>query len=346
MTNDQRGTHTRAEILSQPQVWQASLNRLASQPRTLPSINSYDQLVFTGCGSTHYLAIWAARQHQAHAGIPSVAAPASELMLTPYTWINPGRRTLLVAISRSAETTETIRAVQVFREQQLGDVLTVTCYPDRELAQIADWVLAVPDAQEESIAQTRSFSSMLVSLIWLLKRGETAPADRLAAAAQGMIDQYQSLAEQLGSNAELQRFFFLGNGPLYGLASEAMLKMKEMSLSYSEAYHFLEFRHGPMSMADSSALVIGLIGAEHQAQEMRVLEDMRGLGATTLGIMMTPGTARGMDHVVQVHTDLPALWQGPLYLPFLQLVGYYRSLAKGLNPDRPNNLNAVVVLDE
>jgi glucosamine--fructose-6-phosphate aminotransferase (isomerizing) len=345
MHSNTRGAHTRAEILSQPQVWQASLNRLAGETAALPDLNAYDQVVFTGCGSTHYLSIWAARLYQQETGRPCIAAPGSELMLTPHTWIVPNRQTLLVAVSRSAETTETIRAVEVFRRLGLGDVLTVTCYPDRELARIADWVLAVPDSQEESVAQTRSFSSMVVSLIWFLTRD--ADGSRLAAAAQGVIDQYQSLAEQLGTQADLQRFFFLGNGPRYGLASEAMLKMKEMSLSYSEAYHFMEFRHGPMSMADRSALVIGLIGLEHQRQEMKVLEDMRGLGATTLGIVTTPTEPRGMDHIVQINAgDLPAVWQGPLYLPFLQLVGFYRSLANGLNPDRPNNLEAVVVLDE
>ena len=67
-------------------------------------------------------------------------------------------------------------------------------------------------------------------------------------AGRKLIENYQGLAQSIGTAADLDRFYFLGSGPRYGLACELSLKMKEMSLSHSEPFHFMEFRHGPMSM--------------------------------------------------------------------------------------------------
>ena len=86
------------------------------------------------------------------------------------------------------------------------------------------------------------------------------------------MDRLGDLPQRLGADLEVERFFFLGSGPFYGLACEAMLKLKEMSLSYAEPYHFLEFRHGPMSMVDARTLVVGLLSDTGLTEEIRVLE--------------------------------------------------------------------------
>ena len=67
-----------------------------------------------------------------------------------------------------------------------------------------------------------------------------------------------ALAQSIGADLDLDRFYFLGSGPRYGLACELSLKMKEMSLTHSEPFHFMEFRHGPMSMVTESTVIVGL----------------------------------------------------------------------------------------
>ena len=120
--------------------------------------------------------------------------------------------------------------------------------------------------------------------------------------------------------------------------------MKEMSLSQSQAFHFLEFRHGPVSVVGEDSVVIGLVSQEAGASERQVLIEMAQLGATVLEI--TPGPPLDGDaQTVQLPPSLP-LWVRPvLYLPPLQLLAYYRTLARDLNPDNPRHLNAVVTLD-
>lgn len=342
------GRFTLEEIHSQPNIWGKTLKRLeALNPEKYPRLEAYDQVIFTGCGSTYYLSLWAARWAEMRTAVACKAVPASDLILFPEAWVNPLKKNLLVAISRSAETTETIRALREFTNRGLGEAVTITCYPDRELAQLAGSVVSVSDAQEVSIAQTRSFSSMVLGANWLIER--TVPQnlpEQLSAIAQTVIENYYSVSCKFALNERIQRFFFLGSGPNYGMACEAMLKMKEMSLSYSEAYHFPEFRHGPMSMVDKNSLVIGMLSEAGASMEMGVLHDMQQKGAAILAL--SPGLALedpGFDAFIKLHEGLPQGWSTVLYLPLLQLLAFERAMVKKLDPDHPHNLTSVVVLE-
>ena len=161
-----------------------------------------------------------------------------------------------MTISRSGTTTETLWAVENYRKQIKGHtVIAVTTQPDSTLAKEADFVMAAAQAKENSVAQTRSFTSMFLLsqiLSGALANDDTV-AERLQAlpdALETLLKENKNLLRQIGEDLSINRFFFLGGGPLYGLACEAMLKTKEMTCSWAEAYHPLEFRHGPMSVVD------------------------------------------------------------------------------------------------
>lgn len=343
------GQNTLSEILSQPRVWEQTLADLHARKREeLPALAAYDQILFTGCGSTHYLALWAARECQRLHGMIARAAPASDLWLHTSAWLRPDRPALLVAISRSGETTETKYALEAFQAAGHGDTLAVTCNPHSELARTSRWVIDTPHAQEESIAQTRSFTSMMLAVAWLLAPGHAPEATaRLVAAGERLMQDHHQTAAALGRQTSLNTFFYLGGGSLFGLASEAMLKLKEMSLCHAEAFHFLEFRHGPMSLVAPGSLVIGLT-SEAEPQERKVLAEMRTLGATTLALAPSanPALQEACDMLIPLEASLPEVWRAPLYLPLLHLLAYERALAAGLDPDRPTHLEAVVRLDE
>ena len=348
MTTAQPGFNTLQEIQSQPSVWEKSLQHLKSKDRgTFPTFSDYDQVVFTGCGSTYYLSLWAARTCEAATGVTCRAVPASELLLHPQAWLHPGGKSLLVAVSRSAETTETLLALKAFLAGRQGEAIVVTCYPEHALAQLTPWVVEVPEAQEQSVAQTRSFTSMMLAVAWLIS-GVIRPElpAQVSRAGQELLSAYTPLARQLGTDQKLSRFFFLGSGALYGLACEAMLKMKEMSLVNSESFHVLEFRHGPMSLVDQDSLVIGLIDETSRDYESAVIKEMSLKGARSLGILdqNDPLTANEFDSQVLIPRTLPGQWRAPLYLPILQLIAYERAIRKGLDPDHPTNLTSVVVL--
>ena len=114
--------------------------------------------------------------------------------------------------------------------------------------------------------------------------------------------------------------------------------MKEMTLTHSEPFHFLEFRHGPMSMVNEKAVVVGLVSESNSSHEKAVLNEIQALGGKILSL-----GELGVD--IAFRSDIPESVRNVLYLPVLQLMAFYRSLAKGLNPDHPKNLQAVVKLD-
>jgi glucosamine--fructose-6-phosphate aminotransferase (isomerizing) len=277
-------------------------------------------------------------------GLPAVARPASEVWLSPEDLPRIAGRGLLVVASRSGETSESVRACDTFRRSGRGDVLYIGCYPGRSLESVSDYTLLFPEAQEESTAQTRAFSTMYLAALGVAlaaggRQEELHSLHKLQGAAGRMLQEYGNLALGVGADLAIDRFYFLGSRMLYGLASELSLKMKEMTLSHSEPFHTLEFRHGPRAMATEGACVVALLAEERRTLEQAVLAEMVAQGAQLL-------TMAEHDADVAFGSGLPAPLRDVLYLPIGQLVALERSLAKGLNPDAPDNLVAYVTLDE
>jgi glucosamine--fructose-6-phosphate aminotransferase (isomerizing) len=335
---------THKEILSQPEAWAATLNVLSGQRQVILDLDPahrFDQIVFTGCGSTYYLALAAASLTQELTGLPARAFPASELWLSPRSSYVDGQ-TLLVAVSRSGETTETLRACESFINDKRGDLLTLSCYGEMPLAKMGALNIVLPSGQEQSVAQTRAFSTLYLGTValaclWASRSDLFDSLARLPEAETRLLKNYSSLAAELGRDASIDRFYWLGSGPRYGLACELSLKMKEMSLSHSEPFYFMEFRHGPKSMITPSALTIGLRSTVNGQKEAAVLEDIKALGGRVLDIAETGSGVRfesGLEEAVR----------NVLYLPVGQLIAFERSISKNLNPDRPNNLDTVVKL--
>ncbi len=160
-----------------------------------------------------------------------------------------------------------------------------------------------------------------------------------------IIETAQEKIQSLGGTNTVDRIYFLGSGLRYGLACEGSLKMKEMSLTHSEPFHFLEFRHGPKSMVTASTLIVALLGDDHQQYEMNVLRDLRAIGARVLVLGNRPV---GVLDILTFAFDstLSEIGYSTLYLPPLQLLALGRALEKGHNPDQPRNLEAVVYLDQ
>jgi glucosamine--fructose-6-phosphate aminotransferase (isomerizing) len=331
--------HTYNEIKSQTQAWAQALDVVNASPS--PKAGDYDQLIFTGCGSTYYLSLAAAALYTELTGRSARAVPGGELLLNSQTVLT-SQKTLLVAISRSGTTTETVKAVEKFKVEKRGDIAVISNY-NEVLSRMADFNFVIDKGQEESVAQTRSFASMYVAVTALCAK--MAGQEDLVEAMRELprignlvIGKYEAWAKSIGENLSFDRFYFLGSGIRYGLACEVNLKMKEMTLTHSEPFHFLEFRHGPMSMVNQSTVVVGMLSEQNRVHEAKVLSEMKMLGGTVAAV-------GEKEADVCFDSKIPESVRGVLYLPALQLMAFYRSVAKGLNPDRPTNLTAVVKLD-
>ncbi len=336
---------TYREIKSQTEAWTQAID--VTQGSSLPRAADYQQVVFTGCGSTYYLSLAAAALYQELTGRTARAIPAGELLLNPQT-ILTDQKTLLVGVSRSGTTSETVRAVENFRAETRGEVMAIS-NSDTTLARLADVSILIPRGQEESVAQTRSFASLYVAASAFCARMAGRedlldPMRKLPEVGNLLMDKYEPFAKEIGSNLDFDRFYFLGSGIRHGLACEANLKMKEMTLTHSEPFHFLEFRHGPMSMVGKSSVVCGLLSDTNRVHETKVLSEMKLLGGTVASLGESPAGLISEGDVA-FSSGVPESVRSVLYLPVLQLMAFHRSIAKGLNPDRPKNLTAVVQLN-
>jgi glutamine---fructose-6-phosphate transaminase (isomerizing) len=331
--------HTYNEIQSQTEAWAQAIE--ITRGLALPEAAGYQHVIFTGCGSTYYLSLAASALYQELTGCSARAVPAGELVLNPQTVLTD-ERTLLVAVSRSGTTSETLRAVENFKAQHRDDVVVISNYKEA-LSQLVNLNIVIDKGQEESVAQTRAFASMYVAAAVFCARmaGREDLVDamgRLPEVGNRIIRNYEAFAKEIGESLTFDRFYFLGSGIRYGLACEANLKMKEMTLTHSEPFHFLEFRHGPMSMVNQNAVVVGLLSDTNWAYESKVLSEMKTLGGAVISL-------GEKEADVNFESGIPESMRGVLYLPVLQLMAFYRSVGKGLNPDKPNHLRSVVQLD-
>lgn len=336
---------TLREIRGQTLAWAEAIRVVKDHQAQIQELDlvGFEQVIFIGCGSTYYLSLSAAALFQSLSGVNSRAFPSSELLLYPSTvYPERGGQTLLVAISRSGLTTETLKAVLGFKEHKRGKVLTISNYEGSPLVQMGDLNFTIPSGKEQSIAQTQSFASMFVACTAFSAAAgkETSISDnltKLIPVGERILNSYEGMMREIGQNHDFQRYFFLGSGIQYGLASEASLKMKEMSLTVSEPFHFLEFRHGPISMVDKNTLVVGLLSEERRDYEQAVLSDVKIHGGNTLTLAESHAD-------IEFDSGLPEAARGVLYLPALQLLAYHRAVSFSLNPDQPRNLSAVVEL--
>jgi glucosamine--fructose-6-phosphate aminotransferase (isomerizing) len=339
--------HTYQEIISQPNAWAQALEVVQSQKDEISQLwkaHPKVHVLFTGCGSTYYLSLAAASLFQELTGRGARAVPGGELILYPDTAYEADMPTLLVAISRSGTTTETVAAVQTFKQADRGPVLVITNYENTPLAELSDISITIPAGQEESVAQTRSFASMYVAATAFAAisagRADLLSAmEKLPLLGVKLIRKYDGLARRFGENLDLDRFYFLGSGPRYGLACETNLKMKEMTLTRSEPFHFFEFRHGPMSLVTNTSVIIGMRSSVNANHEQTVLDEMKNLGGQILSLGES-------DADIAFESRLPEEVRNVLYLPVLQLMAFYRAVAKDLDPDNPRNLSAVIHLDD
>jgi glucosamine--fructose-6-phosphate aminotransferase (isomerizing) len=351
-----RTTVTEEEILSQPQCWRTCLDQLRNDGtvREICSQVPEDALwLFIGCGTSYYLALAAAAAFSTVTGRAARAVPASEILLFPHLVLHRRRALVPVLISRSGRTTEMVQAAEFLERARGIRTISITCSPNQALGRATHLSLVLPPATEQSTVMTRSFTSMLLGLQFLAGT-IAARADFLAAlqrtpdALAGVLDSMVASVRDFVEAHDFDDYAFLGQGPFYGLACEAALKVMESSCSYSQSFHSLEFRHGPKSVVSPRTLTGFFISESGRSAEIDLLEEIKSLGGTTLTVTNRADARLRLasDLLIEVPSEDQECSRLITCLPALQLLGVYTGLKKGLDPDSPRNLSQVVVLDK
>lgn len=354
-TSASSGAYTREEILSEPRCWGECLRHLAASgqiDRVLRIASLQKPWLFIGCGSSYYLALSAAASWTALTGVAASAVPASELLLFPNLILSNASAWQPVLISRSGHTSEILKVGEDLQSQRVP-IVAVTCAPDEALEAMASGAISLPMADEKSTVMTRSFSSMLVGIQFLAAAASDnqrffKQLESISGAAQNAVDSMAPRIEAFVDGHEFSDYACLGQGPYYGLACEAALKVQEMSCSYSQAFHTMEFRHGPKAIVDRSTLIVTLLSRTGFEAEREVLEEVKSLGGTTLVVTNEADerTRRSADLLVELGLDSDEYASLAAHALPGQILGLCTGLKKGLDPDHPRHLSRVVTLND
>jgi glucosamine--fructose-6-phosphate aminotransferase (isomerizing) len=354
VAHKQPGADTLAEILSQPACWARCLDQLAGSTALdnyCTLLNKSSEVLFIGCGSSYYLALAAAATWSEVTGMSARALPASELLLYPELALDHAERPGAVVFSRSGRTSEALQAATMLSERRIP-TLGISCATGQKLETLVSRALVLPEADENSTVMTRSFTSMLIALQYLAANfaGDMKMAGSLRMlphASAGLFLRFPRLIQEFVEEHRFNDYVCLSQGPVFGLACKSSLKVTEMSCSYGQTFHTLEFRHGPKSIVGPETLITFLLTGDSKFDERAVLEEIKGLGGTTLVVcnQADERSHANADLLLELCLDLPELARLAPYVAASQLLGLYTGLKKGLDPDNPRNLSRVVVLD-
>jgi glucosamine--fructose-6-phosphate aminotransferase (isomerizing) len=327
------------EILFQPKAWSMTIERFSKRKiELLNYLENYQdaELILTGCGTSYYLPLTAAALYTIYTGKEARGVPASEIMLFPETIFAEGKKYLLVSISRTGKTPETLAATRYVREIVKGGTLLITCTDGSDIAKLSDFTIICPEAAEETKYMTKSFTSMLLGfqLITAFKSANRLLEEELLQLPQlgeRIISQFKSSLEQLAETQKYSLYIYLGHGPLYGVAAESMLKIKEMACTPAEAYHGMELMHGPKYAVDDETVIFYLLSDRVINQETELLKRIKDWGGNIkiLCEERTPDISDIADSVFELKSGLSESARIVLIMLITQLYGYYRALAVG-----------------
>lgn len=324
---------------------------------TRDAVASFRQVWVIGCGSAYHVGVAAQYVLEDLAKIPVRVELASEFRyrdpLVP-------ENTLVVIISQSGETADSLAALRKAKEQG-AKTLAIVNVVGSTIAREADYVFYTLAGPEIAVATTKAYSAQLLAVYALAiafaqDRGQLTD-DQAAALVQELESLPGKMERLLEDEARIQWFaskqiaakdiFFIGRGLDYAISLEGSLKMKEISYIHSEAYAAGELKHGTISLIEPGTLVVGVLTQQklYEKTLSNLLEcKTRGaylMALTTYGNYSMEDNA---DFVLYIPKTDPHFTPSLAVIP-LQLLGYYVSVAKGLDVDKPRNLAKSVTVE-
>lgn len=337
------GAITLGEILQQPALWATTLEMVSRADTS--GFRGSGMAIVTGAGTSAYAAEAIAR-----AWPGARAIPVTDLLLRSKEELvnaNPAfaGHGLLISVARSGDSPESVAVVEKMQRLFTGvKHLVITCNANGGLARLdgVETIVLDPRTNDRSLAMTSSFTNLALAGLAITHFDELAPVlRRLSLAAEQALPELHSIARKL-ARSDVSRVVILASGDLRPLATEASLKILEMTAGtvVPMAETFLGLRHGPMSFLRPDTLVLCWMSSSpaRRRYEADLIQELRD---KNLGRLVIVGKHNHMIDspalaVPAIAPDLPDALRVPFEIPFGQLLAYELSLQCGLNPDNPS----------
>jgi glucosamine--fructose-6-phosphate aminotransferase (isomerizing) len=354
------------EIYEQPQALAATFAAAASDRRVLDeafgvgaaeTFDRVNNVQIVACGTSYHAGLVARYWLEELAGVACEVEVASEFR---YRRRVQHEGTLLVAISQSGETADTLAALRNATEGEFLGSLVIANVDNSSLVRECDLVFLTRAGPEIGVASTKAFTTQLVALLMLtiaLGRRRSMSAEReqaLVTALQKLPDYVQQTLELDASIEALSQAFipkrhalFLGRGIQYPIALEGALKLKEISYIHAEAYPAGELKHGPLALVDDDMPVVAVAPNDELLEKLKSnLEEVRSRGGE-LFVFADREAGFSSEPRVQVlpMPHCPEVLKPVVYTVALQLLSYHVAVQKGTDVDKPRNLAKSVTVE-
>ena len=320
-------------------------------------IRAISKIFIVACGSAYHTGVTAKYVFEKLARIPVEVDLASE-----FRYRDPilPENTLVVIVSQSGETADTLAALRLAKEKGVR-TLGIVNVVGSSIAREADNVMYTWAGPEIAVATTKAYSTQLIAQYLLAMkfakvRGTVSQED-----FDAMIQSLERLPEQisllLSHKENVQRFanrylaaehvFFIGRGIDYAISMEGSLKLKEISYIHSEAYAAGELKHGTISLIEDGRLVVAVLTQpELYKKTISNIQEVKTRGAFVMAVTTVGNTEveKAADYVVYLPETNPIFANSLAIIP-LQLFGYYVSIGRGLDVDKPRNLAKSVTVE-
>ena len=320
-------------------------------------IRAISKIFIVACGSAYHTGVTAKYVFEKLARIPVEVDLASE-----FRYRDPilPENTLVVIVSQSGETADTLAALRLAKEKGVR-TLGIVNVVGSSIAREADNVMYTWAGPEIAVATTKAYSTQLIAQYLLAMkfakvRGTVSQED-----FDAMIQSLERLPEQisllLSHKENVQRFanrylaaehvFFIGRGIDYAISMEGSLKLKEISYIHSEAYAAGELKHGTISLIEDGRLVVAVLTQpELYKKTISNIQEVKTRGAFVMAVTTVGNTEveKVADYVVYLPETNPIFANSLAIIP-LQLFGYYVSIGRGLDVDKPRNLAKSVTVE-
>jgi tagatose-6-phosphate ketose/aldose isomerase len=357
------GVYTAKEIAGQPDLWLNILNKITKEQESInnfltKTLSKTKKIILTGAGTSAYIAFSQEGAIQRKTKITTVSLSTTHLVSNPADYFDADTPTLLVSYARSGNSPESVAAVEL-ADQLCNNIdhLFITCNKDGELANKKtkgdSYVFLLPEeSNDKSLAMTGSYSGMLLSGLILFNIDNLDKQKEIVSS----ISKYGNkiLSEYVPSISEIakqpfKRAVFLGSGPLFGTAIESHLKLQELTdgevLCKNES--FLGFRHGPKAVVDEETLVVYYFSNnEYVYKYEKDLVNSMSKGKTAMcqvGISETKNSDFNLDFNFNLSDKnlISDEYLTVCNILFGQILGFYKSMHSGFQPDTPSKSGAI-----
>ena len=301
--------------------------------------NDFSSITIIGCGTAYHAGLYGKFVFEQMLNKSVSVELASEFR---YKKQIPKKGELVLAISQSGETADTIAALEIAK-QNGATTAVITNAPGSTMTRISDYVFLTRAGQETAVAATKSYVCQVFVLYRLAcSISKTRLEKNLSKKAEKCLKEFN--VENIKEFYSSQKFFFIGRLCDSSTALEGALKLKEISYVQSEGYPAGELKHGPISLVDENSLVIAILTQNSiKEKTLNAINEVRARGAKVL-IVTTFEDLESEGKVIKIPNCSEKIISMLAIIP-IQLFAYHFSVSKGLNPDKPRNLAKSVTVE-